>query len=106
MLRQGKTRSSSLRGLRGTNVPPCYTLSSHGVELQAIRRIIFVDVADVLDGFLTQAFGSDDFDVVEPLVRVQATMLRLLPNFGDAAGSGVVARESEKRAVLLVEISI
>ena len=33
-------------------------------------------------------------------------MLRLIPDFGDAAGSGVVTREREERAVLLVEISI
>ena len=34
----------------------CQTLSLHRVELQTVRRIVFVNIPDVVHGFLTDAF--------------------------------------------------
>ena len=55
---------------------------------------------------LVHLLGRDDLDVVEPLVRVEAALHRLLAHLRDVAGARVVAREGEQRAVLLVELRV
>jgi hypothetical protein len=59
----------------------CHTLRRAGVKLEPVSGVIFVDVPDVVDGFLTNAFRRNDFDVVEPLVRVQPLILSLARTF-------------------------
>jgi BlaI family penicillinase repressor len=57
----------SLQSLDG---PPSRTHSSFGyhgfVQCELVGYVILIDVTDVLDGFLSDAFAHNEFDISEP----------------------------------------
>src|SRR5262245_28811064 len=55
-----------------------------------VGQIVLVDIGNVLDRFTANRLRSDDLDVVEPLVGVEAPVARAAPQVADAAGTGIV----------------
>src|SRR6185369_8226863 len=76
------------------------------VEHQPVGDVVLVDVADVRRRLDSDLPGDDDLDVVEPLVGVEAAPRRLLARAHDVAGTAVVAREREQRAVARAEVGV
>jgi hypothetical protein len=50
--------------------------------------------------------GYQDFDVVEPFVRVEAALAGHLAHPRDIAGPAVVARKGKQRAIRLAEFRV
>src|SRR6476659_655954 len=48
------------------------------VDAQAIRHVVFVDVAHVRCRLQADLFADDDLDIVEPFVRIESALRRLL----------------------------
>src|SRR6266576_2795461 len=64
-----------------------------------VRQIVLVDVGDVRHRLPADLLRRDQLDVVEPDVRVEATLGRGLAQPSDAPGAGVVGGEGEEPLV-------
>ena len=61
-----------------------------------VGQVILVDVADVLDGFGADFAGSDEFDIVEPTIRVVTLGSGHAPQFFYSIRPGVVRSQGEE----------
>src|SRR5215471_10705225 len=66
---------------------------------QRVAQVVLVDVADVLHGLASDLARGNDLYVAEPLVRIETSLRRLLPQLRDSGRPRVVRRESEQPAV-------
>ena len=71
--------------LRSTRAPGRLALF-FAIEIQPIRHVVLVDVADVLHGLPSDLLGDDLLDVVEPDVGIQSTLLGFAPQLADLPG--------------------
>ena len=71
-------------------IAPRLTFGDH-----LVRQVVLVDVAHVLNGFSSDLGRGDDFDIVEPQVRIIAALRGLSAQFMDLGRSRVVGSESE-----------
>jgi hypothetical protein len=59
-------------------------------QRQLVGHVVFVNVADVLHGFLPYILRHHQFDIPEPLISVQALASRLLPQAQNSARARIV----------------
>src|SRR5206468_9014096 len=85
--------------LGGRDLLPCFLGHGMRVEHQLVRDVVLVDVAHVGRGLDADLLRRDDFDVVEPLVGVEAALGRLPAHLRNVARSAVVACECEQGTV-------
>jgi UMF1 family MFS transporter len=70
-------------GLAGREALARLLLLGAGLEHQLVGRVVLVDVAHVRRGLDADLLGGDELDVVEPLVRIEAALGRLLAHLRD-----------------------
>src|SRR6188474_1038639 len=68
---------------------------------QRVGNVVLVDVADVLNGFPSNAFRDHALDVAEPDVRIEATPRGLTPELAYPSRSSVVGRQRHQALVQL-----
>ena len=60
---------------------------------QLVGDVVLVDVADVRDRLATDPLRGDAFDVVEPEIGIEASLLCFTPELSQASGPRVVGGE-------------
>jgi hypothetical protein len=68
--------------------------------------MVLVDIPYIGSRLGADLLRDDQFDIVEPFVRIELTLRRLAAHAGDVARPGVVAGECEQRAVAFAEMGI
>jgi hypothetical protein len=68
-------------------------------ECQFIGRVIFIDSADILDGFLANRFGNHKFEIAKPQIRIKAFTRGFLSQVRDPRRPGIVGGEDHERLV-------
>lgn len=71
-----------------------------------VGDIVREDVADVLDGFLSDVFGGDEFNITEPLIGIETLVLGFFAQAQDAIWACVISGESKQRFIDLTDAGI
>ena len=77
-----------------TSVGYCFFPLPQSHDL-TIGKVVLVNVADVLNGFLADILGRNIFDVAEPNVRIESLRLSLLAKLSNAGRTCVVGSKCE-----------
>src|SRR5262249_45658039 len=87
---RGIRMAGSALALAGRHLPArALPLLAHLLG-QLVGGVVLVDIAHVGGGLDADLLRDHQLDVVEPFVRVEPLLLRLLAHLGDVARSGVV----------------
>ena len=69
---------------------------------QAVGDVVFVDVADVRDRLETDPLRGGAFNIVEPQIGIEASLLRFTTELSQTSGPGVVGGKYHQHLVQIV----
>jgi hypothetical protein len=76
------------------------------LDSQLISDVILVDIADISDRFLPDILGHFQFDIAEPLIRIQPVILRLVAKPHNAVRTGVIGGKSKQGFIQWIDARI
>jgi hypothetical protein len=99
-------RCSSVLPQASSHVAEHTFYSQRPVHRQLIGDIVLIDVADVLHSLATRTLTDDAFDMVEPLIGIEASARGLLSKSAKACWTTVVRRKREEGLVNWIQCSL